>query len=85
MAKQKVHLLIESVRSYVFQRGWAIVGEKTLQHGFQLIITDGITRVPIDCYNNGNALIQGPIGVLKTELQAWWQQQKSSSLPETLF
>lgn len=32
-----------------------------------------------DCYTNGNAKIQGTEGDLKTALQTWWQQQKTST------
>jgi len=65
-------------RAYLLDQGWSIVEEKDLQNGLQLLVTDGTTKVPINCYTNGNALIQGPAGVLKTELQTWWKQQKAS-------
>ena len=71
-------VVVEMFRAYLLGQGWSIVEEKDLQNGLQLLVTDGMTKVPIDCYTNGNALIQGPAGVLKTELQTWWKQQKAS-------
>jgi len=78
MAGKQLDVVVEMFRAYILDRGWSIVEEKDLQNGLQLLVTDGITNVFIDCYTNGNALIQGPAGTLKTELQTWWKQQKAS-------
>jgi len=71
-------VVVEMFRAYLLGQGWSIVEEKDLQNGLQLLVTDGTTKVPINCYTNGNALIQGPAGALKMELQTWWKQQKAS-------
>jgi len=78
MAGKQLDVVVEMFRAYLLNQGWSIVEEKDLQNGLQLLVTDGMTKVPIDCYTNGNALIQGPAGALKTELQTWWKQQKAS-------
>lgn len=78
MAGKQLDVVVEMFRAHLLDQGWSIVEEKDLQNGLQLLVTDGMTKVPIDCYTNGNALIQGPAGVLKTELQTWWKQQKAS-------
>ncbi|HEX3642712.1 MAG TPA: hypothetical protein VHV10_15610 [Ktedonobacteraceae bacterium] len=78
MVGKQLEVVVEMFRAYLLDQGWSIVEEKDLQNGLQLLVTDGIAKVPIDCYTNGNAFIQGPAGVLKTELQTWWQEQKAS-------
>lgn len=78
MAGKQLQGVLGVFRTYILQRGWPILNERAIQSGFQLLVTDGITRVAIDCYTNGNALIQGSAGALKTDLQSWWEQQKAS-------
>ena len=74
---KNLQAVVEAFRSYIFRRQWSILAEKALQNGMQLVVTDNKTRVTIDCYTNGNALIQGPPGILKTDLYAWWVQRRA--------
>jgi hypothetical protein len=78
MAGKQLQVVLGVFRTYILQRGWSILNEREIQSGVQLLVTDGIARVAIDCYTNGNALIQGSAGALKTDLQSWWEQQKAS-------
>ena len=78
MAGEKLDVVVGIFRAYLHDQGWSIVREKELQNGLQLLVTDGIAKVPIDCYTNGNAFITGRASALKTEIQTWWQQQKAS-------
>jgi ribonuclease HIII len=78
MAESKLQANIDAFRDFVHANGWTILEERKIQNGFQLLVTDGITRVAIDCYTNGNASIRGSAGALKTDLQNWWQQRKAS-------
>lgn len=72
---------VELFRVYIQQQHWSIIEEKSVQHGLQLLLTDGRTRVSVTCFANGNAVIQGGASPLKTQLQTWWEQQKTSSSP----
>jgi hypothetical protein len=87
MAGKKLQVVVEAFRAYILQNGWSIVLEREIANGLQLVVTDGITRVPIDCYTNGNALIQGATGSLRATLQEWWKLRKSSAYrySEALF
>jgi len=87
MIGQKLQVVVETFRTYILQKGWSIVLEREILNGLQLVVTDGITRVPIDCYTNGNALIQGPTGNLRASLQDWWKLRKSPAhrYSEALF
>lgn len=77
MDEKKLQHVVDAFHQYILQhQDWSIVRKKDLQNGLQLLITDGHTNVSVDCFTNGNALIQGSAGTLRTELQTWWKQQK---------
>jgi ribonuclease HIII len=78
MAESKLQATIDIFRGFIQGNGWTILEERKIQNGFQLLVTDGVTRVAIDCYTNGNASIRGSAGTLKADLQNWWQQRKAS-------
>ncbi len=79
MAGEQLQTVLHMFRTYIDQQNWSISEERDIQNGVQLLVTDGFRNVLVNCYTNGNALIQGPQGALKTELQNWWTQQKASS------
>ena len=75
--EQKLQQVVDAFHQCLQQhQDWSIVRQKDLQNGLQLLVTDGHTNVSVDCFTNGNALIQGSAGTLRTELQRWWKQQK---------
>jgi hypothetical protein len=78
MAGKQLQAVLHVFRTYIVQQGWSLREEREIQNGVQLLVTDEITSVTIDCYTNGNALIQGSAGTLKTDLQNWWQRLKAS-------
>jgi hypothetical protein len=78
MAGKQLQAVLRVFRTYIVQQGWSIREEREIQNGVQLLVTDEITSVTIDCYTNGNALIQGSAGMLRTDLQNWWQREKAS-------
>ena len=75
MAESKLQANIDALRTLVQNKGWSIVAEKEIAYGYQLLVTDGITRVPIDLFTTGKALIQGKPGELQTQLKAWWDNR----------
>lgn len=78
MAGKQLQAVLHIFHSYISQQNWMISEEREIQNGVQLLVTDGSTNIAVDCYTNGNALIQGPAGALKTQMQNWWQQRKAS-------
>lgn len=79
MPGNKLQGTLDAFRELIQQQGWSIVAEKELQHGYQLLVTDGSTKVSIDCFTTGNALIQGQTGKLRNEIQDWWSERKAAS------
>lgn len=60
-----------ALQAFIAQHQWAIIGEKDIQSGKQFRISDGLVQNTVDCYTNGNALVNGPTTPLKEALQAW--------------
>jgi ribonuclease HIII len=84
MDESRLQANIEALREFVQNKGWTVVDEKKIQSGYQLTVTDGITKIPVAFFRSGKALIQGKPGMLQTELKAWWNERKAASVqPET--
>src|SRR5215471_8980952 len=77
MNEPKLQANIDALHEFVQSNGWTILDEKEIRSGYQLKITDGITRVPVDFFTTGNALIQGKPGELQTRLKSWWNERKA--------
>ena len=83
MNVSKLQANIDALREMVQRKGWIILDEKEIQSGYQLSITDGITKIPVAFYNSGKALIQGKQGALQTQLKTWWNIRNNiSTTPE---
>ncbi len=80
MNEPKLQANIDALREFVESRGWLIVAGKEISYGYQLLVTDGITRIPVDLFTTGKALIQGKPGMLQTEIKSWWYTRKAPSM-----
>jgi ribonuclease HIII len=78
MNESKLQANIDALREFVESNGWMIVDEKDIQSGHQLMIADGITKVPVALFFSGKALIQGKPGELQAKLKTWWEERKAS-------
>ncbi len=79
MNESKLQANIDALREFARSNGWIIVDKKVIQSGYQLVVTDGITKVPIAFFYSGKVLIQGKPGELQTRLKTWWNARKASS------
>src|SRR5260370_39830683 len=84
MDQSKLQANLEALRAFIQSKGWTIVGEKEIQSGYQLKVTGGVTRIPVDFFTTGRALIHGKPGVLRSELKSWWDPRKASLPPQTV-
>lgn len=84
MNESKLRANIDTFRNFIHNHGWSIINEKEIQSAYQLVITDGKTRVPVAFFHSGKALIQGQPGELQTELKAWWNERKTVSVQPTV-
>jgi ribonuclease HIII len=83
MNESKLQSNIDALREFVEGQGWSIVAEKEISYGYQLLVTDGISRIPVDLFSTGKALIQGKPGILQNELKSWWYSRKAPSTQPT--
>lgn len=80
MDEAKLQSNVHAFREFVHSKGWTIVSEKEIAYGYQVVVTDGVTRIPVDFFSSGKALIQGKPGALQNELKTWWQERNASSI-----
>lgn len=81
MTEDNLQTTIDAFREFVRSRGWSIVAEKEIAYGYQLVVTDGVNKTPIDLFASGKTLIQGKPGALQAELRSWYQM--SATVTET--
>ena len=73
MAEKDLQTWIDTFRAFVRSKGWSVVAEKEIAFGYQLVVTDGINKIPVDLFKSGKTLIQGKPSVLQAELRSWYQ------------
>ncbi len=73
MAEKDLQTWIDAFRAFVRSKGWSVVAEKEIAFGYQLVVTDGINKTPVDLFKSGKTLIQGKPSVLQAELRSWYQ------------
>jgi len=82
MNVSKLQADIDALQEFTKGNGWLIVDNKVIQSGYQVIVTDEITKVSVAFFYSGKVLIQGKSGELQTKLKTWWDTRKASfSLP----
>ena len=79
MNESKLQANIDALREFVQSKGWTILDEKEIQYGYQLLVTDGISRIPVAFFYSGKVLIQGKPGELQTQLKSWCYTSNASS------
>ena len=70
--------LINSLLALAGSRRWQVITEKEILHGYQIVVTDGITRNNVDIFPSGKILVQGQEGVLRSEILLWRDECKNS-------
>lgn len=68
------HPLLASLNSFVAEHAIAVVGEQSIDYGYQLKLERGGERVTVNLYTTGKLLIQGKPGPLKQLLETWQRE-----------
>jgi len=79
MNLSKLQADINALQELIHSNGWIIVDKKVIQSGYQMVVTDEITKVSVAFFYSGKVLIQGKPGELQTKLKTWWDARKTSS------
>lgn len=85
MAKGNQQATLLAFRDFVHRNQWSLLSEKDIQAAKQLLVSDGVTTVPVNCFVNGNIQAQGPTSPLKTTIQTWIQDWKTGPQPPSLW
>ncbi len=80
MSEKTLQTNIDALQEFVRSKGWSIIAEKEIAHGYQLVVTDGINKTPVDLFTTGKMLIQGRPGALQAEIQLWANERRATSL-----
>lgn len=70
--------MISSLLALAATQGWRVVAEKEIQHGYQIVVSNGKTQNNVDIFPSGKMLIQGQEGTLRSELLQWRDEWKHS-------
>lgn len=85
MLDKNLQARIDVFREFIHSRGWSVVAEKEIDYGYQLVITDGINKTPIDLFASGKTLIQGKPSTLQTEIRSWAYERRATSIALPMF
>jgi ribonuclease HIII len=83
MNLSKLQASISALQELIQSNGWLIVDKKVIQSGYQVIVTDEITKVSVAFFYSGKILIQGKPGELQTKLKIWRDERKAPSTKPT--
>jgi ribonuclease HIII len=61
------------------EKGWQVLERRDIEHGIQLVVTDGATQLPVNFYHTGKMLVQGAAGSLREALLEWVNLQQTGA------
>jgi hypothetical protein len=61
----------QAFKVFLADQGLTIFNEQSIEHGYQIVVTDGLSRNPVNFYKTSRILVQGKDSVLKTKLTEW--------------
>jgi len=67
----KWEFYLDEFRKFVQQKNWQIISEKGIEFARQVLVTDGVTRLPVNFYTSGKILIQGKPCDMKSAITEW--------------
>ncbi len=63
--------MLAALERFAQEHGWEILPPKEIAYGRQVIVTDGVTRLPVNLYHTGRILVQGKACDMKVRLIEW--------------
>lgn len=73
----------DDLKQFIQTQGWRWQPGKPVQHGEQIVVSDGLHQATINFYPKRNNFVSGgPNSPLKAQLDAWIKGELSSTLPE---
>ena len=62
---------LDEFRKFVQEKNWLIFSERVIDHGYQVIVIDGLTRLPVNFFHTGKITPQGKPCETKTAIVEW--------------
>lgn len=66
-----IPIMLAALERFALEQGWKLSPSKDIAHGRQVIVTDGVTRLPLNLYHTGRILVQGKPCAMKDRLTEW--------------
>lgn len=67
----RVSTNLKALERFLEEKGWRIFSQKDIDYGYQVIVTDGSTRLPVNFFNTGKIVVQGKPCEMKIALTEW--------------
>lgn len=74
---------LDEFRAFVQQKNWQIISEKDIEFARQVLVTDGVTRLPVNFYTSGKILPQGKPCDMKSSITEWANLLQSGITPQS--
>src|SRR5947209_2040039 len=85
MVGNKLQTTVNAFREFVHSQGWSIIAEKELMYGYQLVVTDGSAKTPVDLFTTGKVLVQGKPSGLQAAIKTWvYKPQLPAATPDKI-
>lgn len=62
---------IENLYLFLQEKGWQIFSRTEIEHGIQIVVTNGIERIPVNFYTTGTINVQGKKSDMQSALKEW--------------
>jgi len=67
----RVSTNLKALERLLEEKGWRIFSQKDIDHGHQVIVTDGSNRSSVNFFKTGRVVVQGKPCEMKTALTEW--------------
>lgn len=68
---EKREYFLREFRKFIEEKQWQIISEKDIEHGLQVLVFDGVARLPVNFYHTGKIVAQGRLSDTKTTITEW--------------
>jgi len=62
---------LQALELFVKGKGWSLCSQKDIDHGYQVIVTDGRVQLRVSFYDTGKIVVQGTPCEMKSVLTDW--------------
>lgn len=67
----KIQQNLTEFKAWLANQGWKVIDQRLIEHGQQIVVSDGFNQLPVNFYQTGRILTQGKASTLKTAVTEW--------------